>query len=277
MSDPSYNKDDHYRREARRVGFRSRASFKLQQINRKFKVVKKGDAVLDLGGHPGGWSQVAANITGPLGHVVAFDLKRIDPLDGVESHIMDVTDPGFPAFALERLRARYPIITPEEEGITGDDITSDGLDSQSRVKHDLLHVEGYSPAMPSIEDDTDDMDEGDDESRFHMPKGFYDAVISDMSPHLSGTYCMDQARSIYLACMSLDLCQPLLRRGGSYIVKVFEGEDFLAFKRAMLGAFHRVSYFAPEASRKKSSELYCIGRGHRSPHKLNAMKEFEEG
>lgn len=68
---------DHYYWEAKRLGYKSRASFKLLQINERFYIIKKGYRVLDLGAAPGGWSQVAREIVGLSGTVVAVDIKPV--------------------------------------------------------------------------------------------------------------------------------------------------------------------------------------------------------
>ncbi|MCH2160250.1 MAG: RlmE family RNA methyltransferase [Phycisphaerales bacterium] len=70
---------DHYFREARREGYRSRAAYKLIEIDTRRKVMSHGDRVLDCGAAPGSWSQVAARRIGSRGRVVAIDLKEIDP------------------------------------------------------------------------------------------------------------------------------------------------------------------------------------------------------
>jgi 23S rRNA (uridine2552-2'-O)-methyltransferase len=74
---------DPYTRRARREDYRSRAAYKLLQINKRFRVVHKGDVVLDLGCAPGGWSQVAVNVVGPRGLVVGVDLDHVDPFPGL--------------------------------------------------------------------------------------------------------------------------------------------------------------------------------------------------
>jgi 23S rRNA (uridine2552-2'-O)-methyltransferase len=74
---------DPYVRQARRQGYRSRAAFKLLQINEKEKLLRPGGVVLDLGAAPGGWSQVAAEKVTPGGRVVAIDLLEIAPISGV--------------------------------------------------------------------------------------------------------------------------------------------------------------------------------------------------
>ena len=70
-------KNEEYYKKAKQQDYRSRASFKLLQLNRKYKIIKKGDSVVDLGAAPGGWSQVALEATGEDGLVVAVDLNRI--------------------------------------------------------------------------------------------------------------------------------------------------------------------------------------------------------
>ena len=73
---------DPYTRRAKAEDLRSRAAFKLQQINKRFRLMHKGDAVLDLGCAPGGWSQVATRIVGPKGLVVGVDLDEGEPMPG---------------------------------------------------------------------------------------------------------------------------------------------------------------------------------------------------
>ncbi len=74
---------DPYTRRARKENYRSRAAYKLLQINKKFRVIHRGDAVLDLGCAPGGWSQVAANVVDTKGLVVGVDLEDVAPFPGL--------------------------------------------------------------------------------------------------------------------------------------------------------------------------------------------------
>ena len=74
---------DHYVKEARKQGYRSRAAFKLLEIDAREKVFRPGQAVIDLGAAPGGWSQVAADKVKPGGQVIAVDLLPIAPISGV--------------------------------------------------------------------------------------------------------------------------------------------------------------------------------------------------
>ena len=74
---------DDYVKRAQREGYRSRAVFKLQEIQEKDRLLKRGQVVVDLGAAPGGWSQLAGEIVGPDGLVVALDILAMDPLPGV--------------------------------------------------------------------------------------------------------------------------------------------------------------------------------------------------
>lgn len=76
----AYERKDAYYRRAKSEGFRSRAAYKLLEIDRRLKILRRGDRVVDLGSWPGGWLQVAAAAVGPGGRVVGIDLVAVDPL-----------------------------------------------------------------------------------------------------------------------------------------------------------------------------------------------------
>lgn len=88
--------NDPYVARARREGYRSRAAFKLTEIDDKVHILKKGGRVVDLGAAPGGWSQVAAKRVGAQGRVVAIDVLDIEPVPGVEFMVLDFLDPAAP-------------------------------------------------------------------------------------------------------------------------------------------------------------------------------------
>jgi 23S rRNA (uridine2552-2'-O)-methyltransferase len=92
---------DPFYRAAQQEGLRSRAAFKLAYLDDRFRLLRPGTRVLDLGGAPGGWSIVAADRVGPRGRVVAVDLRSIAPIDGVEVVRGRVGDPAL----VRRLRA----------------------------------------------------------------------------------------------------------------------------------------------------------------------------
>jgi 23S rRNA (uridine2552-2'-O)-methyltransferase len=84
--------NDPYVAEAARHGYRSRAAWKLVQLDDRFRLLRRGAAVLDLGAAPGGWTQVAVERVGPSGRVVAVDLAAIEPIAGAEILQVDVHD-----------------------------------------------------------------------------------------------------------------------------------------------------------------------------------------
>jgi len=88
--------NDPYVARAKREGFRSRAAFKLAEIDDRFKVLKPGARVVDLGAAPGGWSEIAAGRVGAGGRVVALDILDMKPVPGVEFLQLDFLDPSAP-------------------------------------------------------------------------------------------------------------------------------------------------------------------------------------
>lgn len=85
-------KHEHYYKLAKKLNYRSRASFKLMQIDDRFNIFREGDSVVDLGASPGGWLQVAKERVGDRGKVVGVDLRYIRPIDGVVTIIGDITE-----------------------------------------------------------------------------------------------------------------------------------------------------------------------------------------
>jgi 23S rRNA (uridine2552-2'-O)-methyltransferase len=84
--------DDQYVKQAQKLGYRSRACFKLLEIQEKDRLIRPGNLVIDLGSAPGGWSQVAAELVGHKGRVIASDILPMDSLAGVEFIKGDFTE-----------------------------------------------------------------------------------------------------------------------------------------------------------------------------------------
>lgn len=97
---------NHYYFLAKRAGYRSRAAYKLKELNDRFNLVKRGDIVVDLGAAPGGWVQVAREAVGETGLVVGVDVVKIKPLpwDNVKTLRLDVTQPS----AIEAIKEHLP-------------------------------------------------------------------------------------------------------------------------------------------------------------------------
>jgi 23S rRNA (uridine2552-2'-O)-methyltransferase len=85
-------KKEHFYKEAKRVGYRARSAFKLKQIQKKFKLLKEGDTIIDLGAAPGGWSQVVKEIVGEKGTIIGIDLSPIEPIKDVTFLQGDMTE-----------------------------------------------------------------------------------------------------------------------------------------------------------------------------------------
>jgi 23S rRNA (uridine2552-2'-O)-methyltransferase len=188
-------KREHFYKEAKRVGYRARSAFKLQQIQSRFHCIPKNGIVVDLGAAPGGWSQVAKELVGEHGIVIGVDLSSIQPLEGVQFLQGDLTKPKTVIQIQELMNNRQA-----------------------------------------------------------------DIVLSDMSPDISGCYSVDQARSAWLCTWALNVVDQILRPGGHFICKIFEGQDTKEFVDAVKQKFTVVKTFSPEASRKSSSEVYIIAK-----------------
>ena len=186
---------DHYGRKAKSDGYAARSVYKLEEIQKRFQVIPRNGAVLDLGCSPGSWSNYVKRVGGADTTMVGIDLTEVSGYLGrqfVES-VFDV---------------------PEEE----------------------LRV---------------------------ALGGGADLVISDMAPATSGNRFTDHVRQIELAEQARVLAARLLRPGGNFVVKVFEGEDasdLVARIRADYGKTKRVK---PKAVRKESVEFFVVGLGRR--------------
>ena len=95
---------DTWRRQARSKGYRARSAFKLKQIQEKFTLIREGDLILDVGCHPGGWTQVSVEETGSKGLVIGIDLLACAPVEGAQLVIGDVTDTSSQDAILELLK-----------------------------------------------------------------------------------------------------------------------------------------------------------------------------
>lgn len=188
--------NDPYVKKAQVDGYRSRASYKLIEINEKDQLVRPGNIVMDLGSAPGGWSQVLAPMVGDAGRVIASDILPMDSIVGVSFLQGDFTD-----------EAVYNAILKE----LGDD----------RV----------------------------------------DTVVSDMAPNLSGNNTTDQYSSIYLVELALDMARNVLKPGGVFCAKVFQGVGYEEYVKEVRQSFSKVIIRKPAASRPRSREVYVVGKG----------------
>lgn len=119
-------KDAHYRR-ARAEGYRARSIYKLAELDRRYRILRRGDAVVDLGAWPGAWLQLALERVGAEGRIVGVDLAAIEklPAPNVALVVGDVRDPGTADIVLERLGRRADVVlsdlAPKLTGIRATD------------------------------------------------------------------------------------------------------------------------------------------------------------
>lgn len=106
----NYDRKDIYYQKAKEAGYRSRASYKLLEIQERFKILRPDSRVLDLGAWPGGWLQVAENICGKHGFVAGIDLVEIEPIQGVLTVQGDVADEIKMQYLLEKCGSRFDVV-----------------------------------------------------------------------------------------------------------------------------------------------------------------------
>ena len=111
---------EHYYKLAKKTGYRSRASFKIMQIDDRFGIFKEGDSVVDLGAAPGGWLQVAKERVGENGKVIGVDLRPIMPMEGVVTILGDITDDNTMLELLEKFGGKADVVLSDmAPNITG--------------------------------------------------------------------------------------------------------------------------------------------------------------
>ena len=186
--------NDPYVRRAKAEGWRSRAAFKLIELDEKFHFVKGSRAVVDLGVAPGGWAQVVRKLC-PRAKVVGIDLLPTDPIPGVTLFQMDFMDDKAPVLLAEAL--------------------------------------GDAP----------------------------DLVISDMAANTVGHAATDHLRTMGLVEAAAMFAVENLRKGGTFVAKVFAGGTDAELLAILKRHFTTIKHAKPPASRKGSVEWYVVAQG----------------
>ena len=193
--------NDPFVAEAKRQGYRSRAAFKLIQLDERFRLLARGRCVVDLGCAPGGWTQIATARVGARGKIVGIDLLATDPVPGATLLAGDFRDPA----SAEMIR-------------------------------DALG-------------------------------GAADLVLSDMAAPATGHAATDHLRIVALAEEAFAFAASILKPGGAFVAKVFQGGAEGELLAALKGAFAEVRHAKPAASRAESAETYVVAKGFRGPPK----------
>ena len=190
--------NDVYVQRAQREGWRSRAVYKLQELDEKDRLFRPGMTVVDLGAAPGSWSQWATHRIGEKGHVYALDLLPVEPFAGI-----------------------------------------------TFIQGDFSEDEVYQQLLDALEGKAVDL------------------VMSDMAPNLSGNTAVDIPRAMYLVELAVDFADQVLKPGGTFVAKVFQGEGFDNLIKGLRQQYDRVVVRKPKASRPRSREVYVVAKGYR--------------
>ncbi|MCA9580877.1 MAG: RlmE family RNA methyltransferase [Myxococcales bacterium] len=187
---------DHFGKRAKKEGFAARSIYKLEEIDRRLRILKQGQRILDLGAYPGSWTQFAAQQVGKNGRVLGIDIQE-----------------------------HTGALPPHAE---------------------IRHADIFEITLESLGEDP------------------FDVVLSDMAPNTSGHRDLDQMRSFELFMRALDIAKAMLKPGGAFVGKIFQGGDFPEAKRAVAEAFDSHRIIKPDATRSESFETFVIGMGRKA-------------
>lgn len=190
--------NDPYVQRAKTEGYASRAAYKLIEINERYDLLKMGDRVVDLGAAPGGWCQVAVQLTGSQPNdpkVVGIDYLEMSPVPGAVILQKDFLDDDAPDLLLEAIGGHRP-----------------------------------------------------------------DVVLSDMAAPTTGHRKTDHLRTMHLVEVALDFALQVLKPGGHFLSKTFQGGTEAGLLDQLKQNFKSVHHVKPPASRDGSVELYLLAK-----------------
>ena len=190
---------DPWVRKARARGLPARSAFKLEEVIARYRILRPGQTVLELGSAPGGWTRLAVDAVGASGKVVGIDRLEMKPIAGADVLCADLTEPDVVGRLREALR------------------------------------------------------------------GNADVVLSDIAPNLTGIRDVDAANQAELADLASACAAQVLKPGGTFLVKAFEGEGSAALRERLKREYKAVRRLKPAASRDRSSEFYFLAQGLSNP------------
>ena len=185
-------KNDHFVKKARQLGYISRAAFKLEELEKKYSLIKNSSNVFEFGPSPGGWTQFILNTNKDI------KITSIDLLD----------------LKIKNKKINF-------------------------IKEDFLKF------------------------NFDTLNEKFDLVLSDIAPNTTGHQSTDHLRISQLIYEIIDRLKLLLNSNGSFICKIWKGEEEKAIIEILKTLFIKVEYFKPKSSRKESSEIFLVARDYR--------------
>ncbi|KAJ9191207.1 hypothetical protein DTO166G4_5249 [Paecilomyces variotii] len=242
---------DRFTREAAVQGLKSRAAFKLLQIDDKYRIFRSGQTVVDLGYAPGSWSQVAVSRTQPNGRVLGVDIIPAQPPKGVSTVQGNFLSPAIQSYIRDFLRdpnrgrPYSPTTNIDTEVSCDSGPVADGYIDRGRKV--LSQSSGES---------TDAVGGGSDKT--------VDVVLSDMMMNTTGVAFRDHAGSMDLCRAALQFSFNVLKSGGHFVCKFYQGAEDKALEKQLRALFEKVHRLKPESSRSESKEAYLIGLGRKN-------------
>jgi len=218
--------NDPYVAEARRMGYRSRAAFKLIEMDDRYRLLKPGACVIDLGAAPGGWTQIAVTRT--------------------KAAVADETEAG----AGETGGGDGREVSDARGGRPGQVIAIDISEMEPVPGACVVHLDFMDDTAPA-------------RLKSLMREGGADVVLSDMAAPTTGHSRTDHLRIMALAEAAAHFAVEVLKPGGAFLCKVFQGGTERELLDLLKRNFATVRHVKPPASRADSSELYVLATGFR--------------
>ncbi|CAJ2502634.1 Uu.00g100280.m01.CDS01 [Anthostomella pinea] len=255
---------DYFAREAKVQGLKSRAAFKLLEMDSKYRLFKKGQTVLDLGYAPGSWSQVAVERTRPNGRVVGIDIIPAQPPRGVSTIQGNFLNPGVQNLVKEYLvefAGRKPPSPPASETSEEEDDMKI-MERQSYIDAERAEsVDSDWPALPENDGKLIDVVLSDMSAPWMQTSGFSSNTLSNPYSRMMNTSGMsfrDHAGSMDLCLAALQFASGTLRTGGHFVCKFYQGAEDKDLEMKLKKMFGKVHREKPESSRNESKEAYFV-------------------
>jgi len=235
-----YSKNDFFTQKAKEENYPARSVYKLQEIDNKFKIFKKGDWVLDLGASPGSWLLYIGNKVSITGGVIGVDILDLNtglPKNATFIKANVLSDNFFDIL----IRCCHP-----EQGCCH---TEQGC---CHPEQGCCHPEAKPKDLSR--DSSLSFRTTEQELTFNV-------VVSDMAPNTTGLLQVDVANCLELTRKALEIAQKRLAKGGKFVCKIFEGPGVDLFVKETKRHFKSIKRYRPQAVRKGSKEIYLIAKG----------------